>query len=99
MFRNHFVFLKSLNGSNSKSGSLRMINLMMPTTAILLKKTSYLRQDRFVFTYEYGWSESTEAGNSKKHKSPQVIGPGLCISFRRPWSDITISFLLMGNLE
>jgi len=69
-----------------------MISVKMPTTAILLKKPRSLREDRFAVTYEYGWSESTDAGNSKEHESPQLTGADLRIPVRCSWTDVTIRF-------
>jgi hypothetical protein len=76
-----------------------MIGVKMPKTAILLKKPSRLYEDKFVFTYEYGWSESAGAGNSKEHKSPQVTGADLRIPVRCSWSDITVRFSVDGQAE
>jgi hypothetical protein len=68
-----------------------MINLKIPKI-VLRKKTRALRKDRFVFTYEYGWSESADMGNSKEHKSTKVTDAALRIAARCSWSDVTISF-------
>jgi hypothetical protein len=69
-----------------------MISVVMATTAILLKKTNGLREDRFVFTYEYGWSEPMGVGSSKEHESPQLTGVDLRMPLRCSWTDLIIKF-------
>jgi hypothetical protein len=74
-----------------------MISVKMPTTAILLKKPRRLYEDRFVFTYDYGWSGSADVGSSKGDESLRVTGFGLCVPVCCSWSDVIIRFSVDGR--
>ncbi|MEM2129908.1 MAG: hypothetical protein QXZ70_04840 [Candidatus Bathyarchaeia archaeon] len=69
-----------------------MISVKMPKTAISLKKPKRPSEDKFVVTYEYGWSESTDAGNSKGQESPRLTGAVPRTPIQCSWADVAIRF-------
>jgi hypothetical protein len=68
-----------------------MINLRFPTTAILRRGLKTLRKDKFVVTYEYGWSESARTENSQKQKSSQTASADLTAPDPVFWVDTSVS--------
>jgi hypothetical protein len=86
------VFLKKFNENISKSGRIRMINLKMPSTAIVLKKPKIPPKHKFIVTYEYKWSESADADDSKEHEPPQEAMTDLRMPIQCSWTNVTISF-------
>jgi hypothetical protein len=69
-----------------------MMSVKLPTTVILLKKPKRLYEDRFVFTYEYGWSEVKSSSASKENKSQQVTDANLCMPADCSWDNIDFRF-------
>jgi hypothetical protein len=66
-----------------------MINLRFPTTAILHRGKT-LRKDKFVVTYEYGWSDYVCSENSQRHKSSQAASADLTASGTVFWVETSV---------
>jgi len=69
-----------------------MLDLKIPAITILRKEIKPLYKDKFVVTYEYGWSESVSADNPQKHKSQQKMSSYLKASDQCSWVNITVTF-------